>query len=54
MTSHTVIEDYIRQFGEDYRFETAPNPIAPLRDRRADNISVGRVPDSVECGKGLM
>lgn len=54
VTSHTVIEDYIRQFGEDYRFETAPNPIAPLRDRRADNISVGRVPDSVECGKGLM
>lgn len=41
--SHRVIEDYIHQFGQDYRFETAPNPVPELRDRRADNTCVGRV-----------
>lgn len=43
VVSHRVIEDYIDQFGQDYRFETAPNPVLELRDRRADNTCVGRV-----------
>lgn len=42
--SHTVIEDHIRQFGQDYRYETALNPIVPLQDRVKDNVSVGRTP----------
>ncbi len=41
--SHTIIEDYIRQHGMDYRFETAPNPIPQLRDRTVDNTTLGRV-----------
>ena len=40
--SHTVIEEYIRKNGQDYRFETAPNPIPELRDRKRDDICVGR------------
>lgn len=40
--SHRVIEDFILARGEDYRFETAPNPIEVLRNRRRDNTSVGR------------
>ncbi|MCI5957702.1 MAG: hypothetical protein MRZ54_12040 [Clostridiales bacterium] len=42
--SHAVIDRHIQQFGEDYRFETAPNPICDLRDRKSDNTSVGRAP----------
>ena len=41
--SHMIIEDYIRQNGQDYRFETAPNPIELLRDRTTDNTTLGRV-----------
>ncbi len=47
VTSHTVIEDYIRQFGQDYRYETAPNPVPELRDRRRDDTQVGRLPEKV-------
>lgn len=46
VASHIVIEDHIRQFGQDYRFETAVNPIQQLRCRTQDNVSVGRVPGS--------
>ncbi len=42
VVSHTVIEDYIAQNGMDYRFETAPHPIAELRDRKHDDICTGR------------
>ena len=42
VVSHRVIDQHIRRFGEDYRFETAPNPIAALRDRKQDNVDVGR------------
>jgi carbamoyl-phosphate synthase large subunit len=47
--SHAVIERYIQENGQDYRFETAPHPIEALRDRRKDNTSVGRerVPEPV-------
>ncbi|MEA5015747.1 MAG: hypothetical protein VB099_14430 [Candidatus Limiplasma sp.] len=46
--SHMVIKDHINQFGRDYRWESAPNPITQLRDVRVDNIDVGRVPGSVQ------
>ncbi len=40
--SHTVIEQYISRHGADYRYQVAPSPVAELRDRRRDNICVGR------------
>ena len=40
--SHNVIERAISKCGIDYRFEVAPNPIPELRNRREDNICVGR------------
>lgn len=43
--SHNVIENHIRRFGRDYRFEVAPNPVRELRSRTVDNTSVGRVAD---------
>ena len=42
VSSHAVIEEYIRRNGQDYRFETAPNPIPALQDRKKDNTCVGR------------
>ena len=44
--SHNVIELSIRKRGMDYRYETAPNPVAELRNRRMDNTSVGRKPNA--------
>ncbi|MBE6700411.1 MAG: hypothetical protein E7582_00770 [Ruminococcaceae bacterium] len=44
--SHMIIEDRIRQRGEDYRFETAPNPLEELRCRTCDNTELGRVRDA--------
>ena len=41
--SHKVIEDYIAKYNEDYRFETAENPIEELRNRTSDNTTVGRI-----------
>lgn len=41
--SHNVIESYIAGHGQDYRYETAPNPIEALQNRKQDNTSVGRV-----------
>ncbi len=40
--SHAIIKDFISKNGEDYRFETAENPVPELRDRTKDNTSVGR------------
>jgi len=42
VASHNVIVDHINRFGEDYRFETKPNPVKDLQDRTVDNISLGR------------
>ena len=42
VASHLVIEKHIKRFGEDYRFESVANPIPLLRDRKNDNITVGR------------
>ncbi len=41
--SHIVIKKYIGMKGADYRYETTPNPIKELQDRKADNTTVGRV-----------
>ena len=46
--SHNVINSHIRQFGRDYRFEVAPNPIEELRNRRVDNTNVGREPNAAK------
>lgn len=46
--SHQVIEEYISAFKKDYRFETEENPICELRDRKCDNIEVGRIPNATE------
>lgn len=40
--SHAVIDSYLRAHGEDFRFETAPNPVPDLACRTKDNTSVGR------------
>ncbi len=40
--SHFTITDSIARFSQDYRFETSPNPIAALCDRKVDNTTVGR------------
>lgn len=42
--THNVICAEIERRGSDYRFECGPNPIPQLRNRRCDNIEVGRVP----------
>lgn len=40
--SHAVIDSYLRAHGEDFRFETAPNPVAELSSRVKDNVRIGR------------
>lgn len=42
VASHKVIDSYIAEFGEDYRFAVAEHPVKDLRNRREDNIDVGR------------
>ena len=42
VASHGVIDKYIKRNGEDYRFETKPNPEKTLRDRTVDNTDLGR------------
>ena len=46
--SHTVINTHIRNYGKDYRFNVAPNPIKELRSRSCDNTCVGRVPGAAK------
>ena len=50
--SHIVIDEYIKKFGEDYRFETAKNPLSELQCRKCDNTEVGRIKDATD-GKGF-
>ena len=55
VASHRVIERYIKCKGHDYRFETAPNPLCELQNRRCDNTSLARIPsktpiDTQVCG----
>jgi len=49
--SHTVIEDYICKFGQDYRFQIGQHPICELQDRTRDNTQLGRIPQKV-CQRG--
>ena len=46
--SHNVIECFIRRKGADYRYQVAPSPVPELRNRREDNISVGRKPNAAD------
>ena len=39
--SHMVIENSIKEYGYDYRFETEPNPVDCLNDRSKDCTTVG-------------
>ena len=39
--SHAVIDSYLCAHGEDFRFETEPNPVPELACRTRDNTSVG-------------
>ena len=48
--SHMVIDRYIAQNGQDYRWETERNPLAELQDRHRDNTSVGRRQARVPSG----
>ncbi len=43
--SHKVIDLYIKKNGEDLRYEDAPHPEKVLRDRKVDNVTIGRVKD---------
>lgn len=43
VASHLVIEEYIKKFGKDYRYEDKPHPIKGLQNREEDNIKAGRV-----------
>lgn len=43
VASHNVIEKYIQQFGQDYRYADAEHPIEDLRNRQKDNITEGTV-----------
>ena len=40
--SHQTIRQYLASHDEDYRWETAPNPIEELRNRKVDNTTLGR------------
>lgn len=42
LPSHLVIENHIKKFGTDYRFETSLNPIKELQDRKKDNTNIAR------------
>ncbi|MGN1043102.1 MAG: hypothetical protein ACI4SK_06440 [Christensenellales bacterium] len=47
VVSHTVIEQYIDEFGKDYRFEDTKNPVMELQNRKIDNVHLGRVKENV-------
>lgn len=42
--SHIVINKYLKCNECDFRFEVAPNPVEALRNRKCDNVCVGREP----------
>lgn len=49
VVSHTVISQYIDEFGKDYRYEDTKNPIIELQNRKIDNVNLGRVKESVNA-----
>ena len=42
VASHKVIDRYIAEAGEDYRFQVSAHPVPVLRDRTYDNTELGR------------
>ena len=46
--SHIVIDSRIKEYGRDYRYKIAPNPIEQLQNRRRDNTKVGIVPNEAK------
>ena len=46
VASHKVIDNYIAEFGEDYRFTVTEHPVKTLRNRKEDNIDIGRRKDN--------
>ncbi|MCH5350697.1 MAG: hypothetical protein J1F39_01835 [Clostridiales bacterium] len=42
VASHKVIDSYISEFGEDYRYTVSEHPVKALRNRKEDNIDIGR------------
>ena len=38
VASHEVIDKYIGKFGQDYRYETAKNPVPELQNRKKDDV----------------
>lgn len=42
VASHVVIDEYIKKHGEDYRFQEKEHPVKELRNRKEDNMTVGR------------
>ena len=50
VASHKVIDRYIAEAGEDYRFQVSAHPVPALRDRTCDNTEVGRSTETAgEC-----
>lgn len=47
-SGHKVIADRIAESGEDYRFETAQNPVEKLRSRTVDDVTVGIEPGAAK------
>ncbi len=43
VASHNVIEEFIKIFGQDYRYQESPHPVKELQDRTKDNVTVGTV-----------
>ena len=48
VASHEVINEHIRRFGQDYRWEIGANPIPALQNRSIDNTRVGRMPGAAQ------
>jgi hypothetical protein len=46
VASHAVIDKYIDENGEDYRYEQSVHPIPELTNRKKDNTNVGRYPQT--------
>lgn len=40
--SHNIIEKYISEKGQDYRFQVEPHPIEALQNRKTDNTTIAR------------
>ncbi|MBR6788757.1 MAG: hypothetical protein IKM44_03005 [Clostridia bacterium] len=50
VASHKVIDKFIMEAGEDYRFQEKEHPVKCLRCRKEDNVNVGRIKMGNNCG----